>query len=322
MSVLVYLENWEGKFKKNTYEAAHYAAKTAAMMNTEAVGVCFGDLSDDAAVIGKYGISKVINLTGENYQQFDNFKLAASLKELASQLSGDTVVISGSFNGKAVAPVLSVMMEAGLITNVTELPSSANPLTVKRSVFSSKGFVDYTTEETNRVIVFIPNAIGLEEGEGTASLEDASVNPGDTPVIEVKEVDRVRGKVLLPEAERVVSAGRGMKGPDNWGMIEELAEVLEAATACSKPVSDMGWRPHSEHVGQTGIAINPDLYVAVGISGAIQHLAGVSNSKTIVVINNDSEAPFFKAADYGIAGDAFDIVPKLTAALKEFKASN
>lgn len=322
MSVLVYLENWEGKFKKNTFEAAHYAAKTAQMMNTDAIGVCFGDLSDDVSVVGKYGVGKVINLTGENYKHFDNFKLAASLKELAAQLSADTVVISGSFNGKAVAPVLSVMMDAGLITNVTELPSSVSPLSVKRSVFSSKGFVDYTTEEANRVIVFVPNAIGLEEVEGSASMEDASVSLGDTPVIEVKEVDRVRGKVLLPEAERVVSAGRGMKGPDNWGMIEELADVLDAATACSKPVSDMGWRPHSEHVGQTGIAINPDLYVAVGISGAIQHLAGVSNSKTIVVINNDAEAPFFKAADYGIAGDAFEIVPKLTAALKEFKANN
>ena len=292
------------------------------MMNTEAIGVCFGDLNDDATAVGRYGVSKVINLTGENYKQFDNFKIAASLNELASQLGADTVVISGSFNGKAVAPVLSVMLEAGLITNATELPSSANPLTIKRSVFSSKGFVNYTTEEANRVILFVPNAIGLVEGEGSASTENASVNLGSTPVIEVKEVDRVRGKVLLPEAERVVSAGRGMKGADNWGMIEELADVLNAATACSKPVSDMGWRPHSEHVGQTGIAINPDLYVAVGISGAIQHLAGVSNSKTIVVINSDAEAPFFKAADYGIKGDAFEVVPKLTAALKEFKANN
>ena len=322
MSVLVYLENWEGKFKKNTFEAAHYAGRTAQMMNTDAIGVCFGELSDDPSVVGKYGVSKVINLSGENYQQFDNYKIAASLKDLASQLSADTVIVSGSFNGKAVAPVLSVMMDAGLITNVTELPSSANPLTVKRSVFSSKGYVDYSTSEANRIIVFIPNAVGLSEGEGTASVEDGSVSISDTPVIAVKEVDRVRGKILLPEAERVVSAGRGMKGPDNWGMIEELAEVLDAATACSKPVSDMGWRPHSEHVGQTGIAINPDLYVAIGISGAIQHLAGVSNSKTIVVINNDPEAPFFKAADYGIAGDAFDVVPKLTAALKDFKANN
>lgn len=322
MSVLVYLEHWEGKFKKNTYEAASYAARTASMMNTEAIGVCFGELTDDASVMGKYGVSKLIKLTGADYQHFDNYKLARALQGLATQVQANTVVISGSFNGKAVAPLLAVMMEAGLITNVTELPSSVSPLTVKRSVFSSKGYVDYRTEETNQVIVFIPNSVGLEVGEGTAAVEDGNVDLGDTPLIEVKEVDRVRGKILLPEAERVVSAGRGIKGPDNWGMIEELAEELNAATACSKPVSDMGWRPHSEHVGQTGIAINPDLYVAVGISGAIQHLAGVSNSKTIVAINNDAEAPFFKAADYGIVGDAFEVIPKLTAALREFKANN
>lgn len=322
MSVLVYLENWDGKFKKNTYEAAHYASRTAEMMNTEAIGVCFGDLADDASVMGKYGVNKVINLTGSDYQQFDNYKLAKALHELASQLEANTVVVSGSFNGKATAPLLSVMMDAGLITNVIELPSSVSPLSVKRSVFSSKGYVDYSTEEANRVIVFIPNAVGLAEGEGSATTEGGKVDLGDLPTIEVKEVDRVRGKILLPEAERVVSAGRGMKGADNWVMIEELAEVLDAATACSKPVSDMGWRPHSEHVGQTGIAINPDLYIAIGISGAIQHLAGVSSSKTIVVINTDSEAPFFKAADYGINGDAFEIIPKLTAAIREFKASN
>lgn len=322
MSVLVYLENWEGKFKKNTFEAAYYAAKTAEMMNTEAVGVCFGELSDEASIMGKYGVSKVISLTGSDYQHYDNFKLADAMKQLAHQLEAHSIVISGTFNGKAVAPVLSVKLDAGLITNVSELPSSTEPLTVKRSVFSSKGFVDYTTNETNRVIVFVPNAIGVEEGEGNASIEGQDIAPGDTPVIEVVEVDRVRGKVLLPEAERVVSAGRGMKDPDNWNLIEELADALDAATACSKPVSDMGWRPHSEHVGQTGIAINPNLYVAVGISGAIQHLAGVSNSKTIVVINNDDEAPFFKAADYGIAGDAFEIVPRLTEAIREFKANN
>ncbi len=322
MAVLVYLENWDGKFKKNTFEAASYASRTAAMLSTDTIGVCFGDLSDDAAVMGKYGVGKVIHMTGADYQHFDNYKIAKAIHGLATQLGADTVVISGSFNGKAVAPVLSVMMEAGLITNVISLPSSTNPMTVKRSVFSSKGYVEYSTSEANKLIVFIPNAIGLEEGEGSAAVESGSVDLGETPVIEVKEVDRVRGKVLLPEAERVVSAGRGMKGPDNWNMIEELAEVLDAATACSKPVSDMGWRPHSEHVGQTGIAINPDLYVAVGISGAIQHLAGVSSSKTIVVVNNDAEAPFFKAADYGIVGDAFDVVPKLTAAIREFKANN
>ncbi|WP_417612300.1 electron transfer flavoprotein subunit alpha/FixB family protein [Owenweeksia hongkongensis] len=322
MSVIVYLENWEGKFKKNTFEAAQYAAKTAEMMGTEAIGVTFGDISDDASVIGKYGLSKVINLKSGDFTEFNNYKVAAALKDVASQNGGDTYIISGTFNGKAVAPVLAIQTEAGLITNVIDMPSSTSPLTVKRSVFSSKGLVSYSTDATNRIVVFIPNSVGVTEGEGNAEMSEGSVSVGDVPQSNVTDVDRVKGKIPLPEAERVVSGGRGMKGPENWGMIEELAEVLDAGTACSKPVSDMGWRPHTEHVGQTGIAINPDLYIAIGISGAIQHLAGVSNSKTIVAINNDAEAPFFKAADYGIVGDAFDVVPKLTEAIKKFKAEN
>lgn len=322
MSVIVYLENWEGKFKKNTFEAAQYAAKTAEMMGTEAIGVTFGDISDDASVIGKYGLSKVINLKGDDFTEFNNYKVSAALKDVASQNDGDTFIISGTFNGKAVAPVLAIQTEAGLITNVIEMPSSVSPLTAKRSVFSSKGLVSYSTEASNRIVVFIPNSVGVSEGEGSAEVSEGSVSIGDVPQSNVTDVDRVKGKIPLPEAERVVSGGRGMKGPENWGMIEELAEVLDAGTACSKPVSDMGWRPHTEHVGQTGIAINPDLYIAIGISGAIQHLAGVSNSKTIVAINNDAEAPFFKAADYGIVGDAFEVVPKLTEAIKKFKAEN
>ncbi len=322
MSVIVYLENWEGKFKKNTFEAAQYAAKVAEKMGSEAVGVTFGELSDDASVIGKYGLKKVINLKGADFQEYNNYKIAEALQQIADQEGGDTFIISGTFNGKAVAPVLTVKTAAGLITNVTELPSSTSPFTVKRSVFSSKGFVDYTTEEAKKVIVFIPNSVGVTEGEGTAEVSEGNVSLGGAPEIKVTEVDRVKGKIPLPEAERVVSGGRGLKGPENWGMLEELAEELDAGTACSKPVSDMGWRPHTEHVGQTGIAINPNLYVAIGISGAIQHLAGVSNSNTIVAINNDPEAPFFKAADYGVIGDAFEVVPKLTEAIRNFKANN
>ncbi|MGB0176061.1 MAG: electron transfer flavoprotein subunit alpha/FixB family protein [Owenweeksia sp.] len=322
MSVLVYIESWEGKFKKNSFEAAQYAAKTAEMMGTEAIGVTLGDLQDDASVAGKYGVKKVVSLKGGDYARFDNYKAAEALKAIADQEGADTIVISGTWNGKAIAPVLAVAMEAGLITNAVELPSSTSPLTVKRSVFSSKGLVEYSTDAAKRIIVFIPNSTGVTEGEGQAEVSEGSASVGDVPSIEVTDVDRVKGKILLPEAERVVSGGRGMKGPDNWGMLEELADELDAATACSKPVSDMGWRPHTEHVGQTGIAINPNLYVAVGISGAIQHLAGVSSSKTIVVINNDAEAPFFKAADYGVVGDAFEVVPKLTAALRNFKENN
>lgn len=319
MSVLVYLESWEGKFKKNTFEAAQYASRTASMLGTNAIGVTFGEV-EDPSVIGKYGLEKVIKLS--DFSQYDNYSYAAALKAIGEQEGADTYIISGTFNGKALAPLLAVETQGGLLTNVAELPSSTSPLTVKRSVFSSKGFVDYSTDAAQRIIVFIPNAIGIEEGEGTAEVVDGNTSTGDLPKVTVNEVDRVKGKIPLPEAERVVSGGRGLKGPENWGMLEELAELLDAGTACSKPVSDMGWRPHTEHVGQTGIAINPDLYIAVGISGAIQHLAGVSNSKTIVVINSDSEAPFFKAADYGVVGDAFDVVPKLIEAVKSFKASN
>lgn len=322
MSVLVYLENWEGKFKKNTFEAALYASKTAELMGTDAIGVTIGNISDDASAAGKYGLKKVISIKGGDFSQFDNYKFSNALRTIADKENADTIVISGTWNGKAIAPVLSVKMEAGLITNAVDIPSSASPLTVKRSVFSSKGFVEYSSETGKKIIVFIPNSLGVTIGEGSAEVSEENISGGEAPKIEVKDVDRVKGQILLPEAERVVSGGRGMKGPENWGMLEELADVLDAATACSKPVSDMGWRPHTEHVGQTGIAINPNLYIAVGISGAIQHLAGVSSSKTIVVINNDPEAPFFKAADYGVVGDAFQVVPKLTEAIRNFKASN
>lgn len=321
MSVLVYLENWEGKFKKNTFEAAQYAAKTAEMMGTEAIGVTLG-ATDDLAKLGAYGLSKVITLSGGDFDQFDNYKTAAALKSVAEQNSSDTIIFSGTLNGKTVAPIAAVMLSAGLMTNVTELPTSTSPLTVKRSVFSSKGFVDYSTSEANKIICFIPNSVGVTEGTGSCEVVDGSVTLEATPATTVNAVDRIKGKIPLPEAERVISAGRGLKGPENWTMVEELADVLDAGTACSKPVSDMGWRPHTEHVGQTGIAINPDLYVAIGISGAIQHLAGVSSSKVIVVINSDAEAPFFKAADYGIIGDAFEVVPKLTEAIRNFKAAN
>lgn len=322
MSVIAYIESWEGKFKKNSFETAQYAAKTAEMKGTEAIGVTIGNIESDQEALGKYGLKKVINLSGDAFASFNNYAYAEALKQVAEQEGGDTYIISGTFSGKAIAPLLSVNSGASLITNVTELPSSTAPLTVKRSVFSSKGFVDYSAAQDQSIVVFIPNAVGVTEGEGSAAVSTGSVSIGDVPQSKVNEVDRVKGKIPLPEAERVVSGGRGLKGPENWGMVEELAEVLDAGTACSKPVSDMGWRPHSEHVGQTGIAINPDLYIAIGISGAIQHLAGVSNSKTIVAINNDPEAPFFKAADYGIVGDAFEVVPKLTAALKDFKANN
>lgn len=322
MSVLVYLEAWEGKFKKNTWEAAYYAAKTAEMLGTEAIGLCIGTLQDNPAEAGQYGLSKVLHLEDAAFENFDANSYGHAIAEVAEKQNSATIVVSATFNGKALAPSLSIKSEAALMSNVVALPESTSPFSVKRGVYSGKGFNILSSEASKRVLVFVPNSLAPEAGEGSASVEKVNASAGDIAAVSVQEVDRVKGKIPLPEAERVVSAGRGMKGPENWGMIEELAEVLDAGTACSKPVSDMDWRPHSEHVGQTGIAIKPNLYIAIGISGAIQHLAGVSASKTIVVVNKDPEAPFFKAADYGIVGDAFDIVPKLTEEIKKFKAAN
>lgn len=322
MSVLVYLEAWEGKFKKNTWESAFYAAKTAEMLGTEAIGLCIGDLEDDASQAGQYGLSKVLHLKGDAFANFDANAYGNAIAEVAAANGASTVVISGTFNGKALAPALSIKAEAALLTNVVALPDNTSPLTVKRGVYSGKGFNMLSSNADKQVLVFVPNSLAPEAGDGSVSVEETNAGTGDIAAVNVQEVDRVKGKIPLPEAERVVSAGRGLKGPENWGMIEELADVLDAGTACSKPVSDMDWRPHSEHVGQTGIAIKPNLYIAIGISGAIQHLAGVSASKTIVVVNKDPEAPFFKAADYGIVGDAFDVIPKLTEEIKKFKAAN
>jgi len=322
MSVLVYLESWEGKFKKNTWESAYFASQTASALGTEAIGLVIGDLEDDASQAGQYGVQKVLHLQGDNFKSFDANTYGAAIANLASSHGAHTVIVSGTFNGKALAPALSIQADAALLTNVVSLPESTSPFTVKRGVYSGKGFNLLSSDAAQRVVVFVPNSLAPIAGEGTASVESAEADGGSAPRVEVLEVDRVKGKIPLPEAERVISAGRGLKGPENWGMIEELAELLDAGTACSKPVSDMDWRPHSEHVGQTGIAIKPNLYVAVGISGAIQHLAGVSASKTIVVINKDPEAPFFKAADYGVVGDAFEVVPQLTTAIKEFKANS
>ncbi len=321
MNVLVYVENWEGKFKKASYEAVAYGRKLAEMTGGKAIALCI-NASDEVAQLAQYGAAKILTVSGEAYSSFNNHLWAHTLQKAAEAEGAQYMVISGSFNGKMIAPLVAVKSGLSLITNVIALPTAVAPVVVKRSAFSSKGFVEYQSKTQGAIISFIPNAVGISEGAAAGELAtfDAG-SPDQLPAVEVKEVDRVKGKIPLPEAELVVSAGRGLKAPENWAMIEELAELLGASTACSKPVSDMHWRPHSEHVGQTGIAINPNLYIAIGISGAIQHLAGVSASKTIVVINSDPEAPFFKAADYGICGDAFDIVPKLIEAVKAHKAS-
>ena len=321
MSVVVYTENWEGKFKKASFEAVSYAARTAAQMGTEVIAVVIGGCSDDLSVLGSYGANHVLHYSNSSLDHFNPKSYASVLIDAVNSNSAHGVVLSGSFNGKAIGPLLAVGLKAALITNVSSLPESTAPLRVKRGAFSSKGYVVYESKQEKFVLSIVPNGIGVVEVSVSSNIElkgDFSAPSNSERV----SVDMAKGAIPLPEAEIVVSGGRGLKGPENWNMVEDLASVLGAGTACSKPVSDMHWRPHSEHVGQTGIAINPNLYIAIGISGAIQHLAGVSNSKTIVVINSDPEAPFFKAADYGIVGDAFDIVPKLTAALKEFKAQN
>jgi electron transfer flavoprotein alpha subunit len=319
MSVLVYIESWEGNFKKSSFEAATYASKLASQLGTEAIALTIA-ASDDASVLGNYGITKVLSIANGS---FNNQSYANAIVAAASQVGADTVLISNTNNGKSIAPLVAAQKDAALITNVLDLPSSTSPFTVKRKAFSSKAFANYSTDSANKVISLTPNSYGIEEQGGTASVDsfDFTINAEDLGLKSIS-IDKATGKISLTEAELVVSAGRGLKGAENWGMIEELAEVLGAATACSKPVADIGWRPHGEHVGQTGIAINPELYIAIGISGAIQHLAGVNASKNIVVINTDPEAPFFKAADYGIVGDAFEVVPKLIEAVKAHKANN
>lgn len=319
MSVLVFVENWEGKLKKASYEAASYASRLASKLGTQAHAVVV-NATDDASVLGKYGIDTVYSIESSEFSSFNNYKLAEAISTVAKEINARVIVLSGTFSGKMIAPLLAVQHKAALITNVVADPVSTSPLKVKRSAFSNKGYVYYESASDISIISIVPNALGITEHSGKGEVKKLGFTPTTSVQVEVVEIDRAKGKIPLPEAEIVVSAGRGLKGPENWGMIEELAEVLGASTACSKPVSDMHWRPHSEHVGQTGITINPQLYIAVGISGAIQHLAGVSGSKTIVVINSDPEAPFFKAADYGVVGDAFKVVPALTEAIRKFKA--
>jgi electron transfer flavoprotein alpha subunit len=322
MAILVYAESWNGSFKKATFEAVSYAAQLANKLGTEAIALTIAN-NDDAAQLGNYGVNKVMTIANDSLATFNNQAYANAIVAVAENVGADTIIISNTNNGKSIAPIVAAKKEAGLITNVLDLPSSTSPFTVKRKTFSSKAFANYSTDAAQKVISITPNAQEAIETNGSASVEsfDYTVTDSDNRLSSVS-VDRATGKISLTEAEFVVSAGRGLKGPENWGMVEELADLLGAATACSKPVADIGWRPHGEHVGQTGIAINPELYIAIGISGAIQHLAGVNASKNIVVINTDPEAPFFKAADYGIVGDAFEVVPKLIDALKAYKANN
>lgn len=321
MSILVYTESENGKFKKNAFEVASYAKAVADQLGTSVTAISFNATENDS--LGAYGVSKVLNVSDAQLETFTAEAFATAIAEAAEKESAAVVVVGSSANSKFLAPILAAKLKAGYVPNVVEAPESTVPFTVKRTAFSNKGFAHTEITTDTKLIGVSNNAFGLKENEVDTSVEAFSpeLSDGDFAVKSV-EIDKVAGKVTIADAEIVVSAGRGLKGPENWEMIEELADVLGAATACSKPVSDMGWRPHGEHVGQTGKPVAANLYIAIGISGAIQHLAGVSSSKTKVVINIDPEAPFFKAADYGIVGDAFEVVPKLVEKLKQFKAQN
>jgi len=321
MSVLVYTESEEGKFKKVAFEAVSYAKGIAEMMGSTVTAIAVN--SGDTSELGNYGASKVLTVSNDKLKEFNAEAYADVLAQAAKKEGAKVVVLTGSANSKFMAPLLAVNLEAGYVPNVTGLPESTSPFKVKHSVFTNKAFsiTEITTDV--KVIGLAKNAYGLKENNTTATTEAFSPElSSDDFSAKVVSVDRATDKVTIADAEIVVSGGRGLKGPENWGMIEELADILGAATACSKPVSDMGWRPHGEHVGQTGKPVASNLYIAIGISGAIQHLAGINSSKVKVVINNDPEAPFFKAADYGIVGDAFEVVPQLNEKLKEFKAQN
>jgi electron transfer flavoprotein alpha subunit len=319
MSVLVYTESEEGKFKKVAFEVASYAKAVADQMGTTVTAITIN--ADDVSELGTYGVGKVLKVNDSKLDAFNAKTYAHIIKQAAEKEGTTVVVVSSSADSKYLAPLLAVGLNAGYASNVVEAPTNASPFTVKRTAFTNKAF-NFTTIDTNVKIVGVSkNAFGLKENSGPAAAEDFSPSIPENGV-HLESVDVATNTVTIADAEIVVSGGRGLKGPENWGMIEELATVLGAATACSKPVSDLGWRPHGEHVGQTGKPVASNLYIAIGISGAIQHLAGINASKVKVVINSDPEAPFFKAADYGVVGDAFDVVPKLIEKLKEFKAQN
>ena len=319
MSVLVYIDQKDGQAKKASLEAATYAAKLASQMGTSAVGLFLGK-ADAASLeaLGAQGLSKVLHVNDEKFNHFDSGVFAKAVAEAAAKENADVVIVSLNQNGKSLAARVAIRMEAGFVSGATTLPTA--DFSVNKNVFSGKAVATFQYKSVKKVVGLSPNSIPTESNGGSASVEAFAPANADFKVV-VKAVKTQDGEIPLTEAEKVVSAGRGLKGPENWGMVEELAKEIGAATACSRPVADLDWRPHHEHVGQTGVAIKPNLYIAVAISGAIQHLAGVNQSKVIVVINNDPEAPFFKAADYGIVGDAFEVLPKFTEAIKKMKAS-
>ncbi len=318
MSVLIFIDQSEGHIKKSSLEAASYGAKVAELLGTTAEAIVLGSVKDDLTTLGNYGVSKVNIVSNESLNHLDAQVFTKVIADVAISIRAKVIILSNNFNGKAIAPRLSVKLKAGLVSGAIALPDTSNGFVVKKNVFSGKAFANVSVNTDIKIIALNPNSYTVTTDSNVATVSEfaTTVEPSK---VEVTATNTLDGEVPLSEAELVVSGGRGLKGPENWALVTDLAKALGAATACSRPVADSGWRPHHEHVGQTGLAIAPNLYIAIGISGAIQHLAGVNRSKLIVVINKDPEAPFFKAADYGIVGDAFEVVPKITAAVKKLK---
>lgn len=318
MSVLVFLDQSEGHIKKSSFEAACYAAKVAEQLATTAEGIVLGNVSDDLAALGKYGLKKIYTVKNDLLNNLDAQLYTQVIAAAVAATNAKVIVFSNNLNGKAVASRLSARLKAGLVTGAVALPDTSNSFVVKKNVFSGKAFANVAINTDIKIIALNPNSYNITTTDAAAEVAEFSATV-TAPKITVTATNKIVGEIPLSEAELVISGGRGLKGPENWGLVTDLAKLLGAATACSRAVADAHWRPHHEHVGQTGLAIAPNLYFAIGISGAIQHLAGVNRSKIIVVINKDPEAPFFKAADYGIVGDAFEVMPKIIEAVKKLK---
>jgi electron transfer flavoprotein alpha subunit len=321
MSVLVYTQNWDGKFKKSSFELVSYAFKVAEMLKTTVIALSIGTVDEsELKKLGNYGAKKILNVKNEFCKVLDNQVYTSIVSKVALKENASVIVISNSNEGKAIAPRLSVSLKAGVGSGVSKLPVNLNPFTVYKRTYSGNAYAHIVIISEIKIITLAQNSFDLHETSNSAVVENLNISvEGSLLKTEVKDIQKQTGKIILTDADIVVSGGRGMKSPDNWGPIVELAGLLGAATACSRPVSDEGWRPHEEHTGQTGKIIAPNLYIAVGISGATQHLAGISSSKYIVAINSDKDAPIFESAQYGIVGDAMKVLPKLIEAVKELK---